>query len=428
MSRNSLSCLVPAMLCTIGFVALLSVTFIATLTAGDLDSAVTIRILHCIADSIITPHWFYLVDKKNGERFSSTQITPDEAQVELGSPCLDWRYWNGVMNIALLRLSEILRDSSYAGYVGRSMEFCFDSAPYFEMKYRGEGKWNYPLGEFFTMEELDDCGAMGASLLELNHITPQDRYAAYINKAAHHISYMQTRLSDGTFVRSFPRRWTLWADDLYMGNSFLSRMGSYSGDKRFIDDAVCQVINFHKQLFDVDKGLMRHYRYIDSTNTDRMYWGRANGWALLAQIDLLDQCAENYLWRDTLLALFRRHIDGVVCYQTPSGLWHQLLDGADSFLETSCSAMFTYALARGVNKRYLDTTYVKYAVLGWKGVVSRINRDGQIEGICAGTVVSSDRNYYCQRPTPVNDIHGIGTVLLAGTEMLLLQKKLAVAR
>ena len=42
---------------------------------------------------------------------------------------------------------------------------------------------------------------------------------------------------------------------------------------------------------------------------------------------------------------------GVAAVQSGSGLWHQLLDKPDSYLETSASAMFTYAIARGVNRK-----------------------------------------------------------------------------
>ncbi len=107
-------------------------------------------------------------------------------------------------------------------------------------------------------------------------------------------------------------------------------------------------------------------------------------------------------------------------YQSDEGMWHQLLDKQDSYLETSCTAMFTYAIARAVNRGYIDRQYAAVARRGWKGVQSRIRPDGQIEGICAGTGVGEDLVHYYHRPTPLNDVHGTGAVLLAGAEMILL--------
>ncbi|UCE08613.1 MAG: glycoside hydrolase family 88 protein, partial [bacterium] len=55
---------------------------------------------------------------------------------------------------------------------------------------------------------------------------------------------------------------------------------------------------------------------------------------------------------------------------------------------------------------------------GWEGVMSKIRPDGQVEGVCTGTVVSDDLVYYYRQPMPLNDVHGIGFVLLAGAEVL----------
>jgi rhamnogalacturonyl hydrolase YesR len=268
------------------------------------------------------------------------------------------------------------------------------------------------------MEELDDCGAMGASVIEVYRRDQQERYRVYIDQAANHILTRQSRMKDGTLVRSFPHQWTLWADDLYMGLSFLSRMGEFTGEARCFDDAAQQVINFHNCLFDEQKGLMHHCWYSDVNRPGVAFWGRANGWAMLAQLDLLDRLPQNHPQRDTLLTLLQRHVLGIAQYQSGEGLWHQLLDKVDSYLETSCSAMFTYTVARAVNKGYIEPRYASIAQRGWEGVQSKIRPDGQVEGVCTGTVVSDDLVFYYRRPTPLNDVHGIGTILLAGAEVL----------
>lgn len=84
--------------------------------------------------------------------------------------------------------------------------------------------------------------------------------------------------------------------------------------------------------------------------------------------------------------------------------------------------MFTYAIARSVNKGYIEPRYASIAQRGWEGVMSRIRTDGRIEGVCAGTGISDDLVFYYHRPTPLNDSHGIGAVLLAGTEILRMKK------
>jgi rhamnogalacturonyl hydrolase YesR len=373
--------------------------------------------LRSVADAVLKDASFKFIDQYNIE-YSSALNAPAEAKLKIQSGYNDWRYWNGVLNLAMEKLGKALNDSACLRFPEKNISFCFDNYNYFERKHNSENKWNYPFGQFFIMEELDDCGAMGASLIEVYSKKKNEAYRKYIDKAAGHILEKQDRLEDGTLARSFPYKLTVWADDLYMALSFISRIGELSGEQKYFDFAAEQVINFHKHLFNQGKGLMYHCWYSDIKRNGVAFWGRANGWALLAQIDLLERIPEDYPQRDTLIELFRQHIDGISRYQGSEGLWHQLIDKPDSYLETSCSAMFVYAIARGVHKGFLDKRYYRIALSGWEGLISKIRPDGLIEGVCTGTAVGDDLAFYYKRPAPLNDIHGIGPVLLAGVEIL----------
>jgi len=374
-------------------------------------------VLRLVADRVVSNASFQFEDVRDGRRFFYPERAPLGAALRIASPVNDWRYWNGVLNIAMARVGALLAESTYTAFAARNIAFAFDHSGYFQQRRKNENKWEYPFGQLFMMEELDDCGAMGASTIEIYRGDRQDRYREYIDRAAAHIEAKQGRLDDGTLVRSFPRRWTLWADDLYMSLAFLVRLGELTGERKYFDDAARQVVNFHRHLFNEEKGLMSHCWYSETQRPGIAFWGRANGWALLAQVDLLERLPQNHSARDTLLALFRKHVDGILRYQSDQGLWHQLLDREDSYLETSSSAMFTYALARGVNRGYLGNRYAGNARQGWRGVRSRIRSDGEIEGVCAGTGVGEDLAHYYNRPTPLSDPHGLGAVLLAGTEV-----------
>jgi rhamnogalacturonyl hydrolase YesR len=125
-----------------------------------------------------------------------------------------------------------------------------------------------------------------------------------------------------------------------------------------------------------------------------------------------------------VLAQYRAHARGLAARQGGTGLWHQLLDGSDSYLETSASAMYTYAIARGVNKGWLDPiAYGPAALLGWQAVTTKVNAQGQVEGTCVGTGMGFDPTFYYYRPTNVFAAHGYGPVLLAGGEVIDLVKK-----
>jgi unsaturated rhamnogalacturonyl hydrolase len=388
------------------------------LTADAQDPPETASVLRLVAGRVITEASFECQDSASGLHFPVPETAPQGMVLKLASPYNDWRYWNGVLAVAMDLLGTVLPDSSYRTFPEKNIGFAFGAGPYFQSRYAGENKWEYPFGQFFMMEELDDCGAMGAAVIDACRRTSDPRYLDYVDRVARHLMKRQTRLADGTFARNFPRPGTVWADDLYMSVPFLARMGAWRGEGRWFDEAAAQVARFHARLFDEQKEVMCHCWYADGQRRGPAFWGRANGWALLAQVDLLDRLPADHPRRTELLALLQRHLRGISRYQSVSGLWHQLLDREDSFLETSCSAMFTYAIARAVRQGYIEPEGLAVAKRGWAGIRSRIRPDGQIEGVCAGTVVSDDMDYYRKRPTPTNDVHGTGAVILAGAEML----------
>jgi rhamnogalacturonyl hydrolase YesR len=80
--------------------------------------------------------------------------------------------------------------------------------------------------------------------------------------------------------------------------------------------------------------------------------------------------------------------------------------------------MFTFAIARGVNRGWLAPTYAPVAQTGWQAVARRVRQDGQIEGICVSTTAAYDAVYYYNRPTELKAMQGYGPVLMAGAEVI----------
>jgi unsaturated rhamnogalacturonyl hydrolase len=84
--------------------------------------------------------------------------------------------------------------------------------------------------------------------------------------------------------------------------------------------------------------------------------------------------------------------------------------------------MFTYAVAKGVNRGWLDKSFASIALRGWDGIKTKISENGDVSGICVGTGLSRDLVFYYQRPAPLSDVHGLGAVIEAGLEIIQLQK------
>jgi len=124
-----------------------------------------------------------------------------------------------------------------------------------------------------------------------------------------------------------------------------------------------------------------------------------------------------------VLDQLRTHIKGLASYQSNNGLWHQLLDHSDSYLETSASAMYTFCIAKAINEGWVDAkAYGPMCLLAWNAVTTKINDKGQVEGTCVGTGMAFDPMFYYYRPTNVFAAHGYGPVLLAGAQVLKLIK------
>jgi len=273
-------------------------------------------------------------------------------------------------------------------------------------------------------QTLDDSGAMAAAMIKAARagLRPEqlrpwiDNYLSWIRSG-------QYRLADGTHARNRPMPDALWLDDLYMSVPALAQMGALTGDTACFDDAVKQILQFSARMFVPEHGLYRHGWIAGMDPHPAFHWGRANGWAVVAMAELLEVLPENHPGRPAVLAQYRAHVAGLAAVQDPTGLWHQLLDRPDTYLETSASAMFVYAIARGINRGWLDAkAYGPMVSIAWNAVAAKVNATGQVEGTCVGTGMGFEPMFYAYRPTSPLAAHGYGPVLLAGAEMIALRQ------
>ena len=327
----------------------------------------------------------------------------------------EWRYVNGVLGLGMQELAKATGKVAYRQFVSDNFAFFFN--PKIQQRLKrdyDEGLRDYGYHRFFTMGSLDDCGAMGASLAQLwSDDRGQKVYADYLERIAQYILHEQSRMTGGVYSRGKAPQRTVWADDQFMSLSFLTRYGQLSNRAECLDTAAVMVGRFHKLLADPGTGLYWHCYYEEDGAPGVAHWGRAMGWCLLAQAFLLDALPEQHPQRAEVLRIFRANVRSICRYQSASGMWHQLLDKADSYEETSCTAMFTYAVARGVSAHWLDASYKTVALRGWEAVADHVDQEGTLKGVCMGTGLSRDLPFYYSRPAPDDDVHGMGAVILA---------------
>lgn len=380
-----------------------------------------------IADRILTTTSYNFKHLKTGELYTSVADLPLDMDVRVNSTYNQWHYTNGVTHIALMELAEATGQKKYLDYVQKNMQFVFGEGnlDFFQRQFekaKAEGGWRavtkLSWHMIFRNKRLDDNGPMGASLIELQQKYPNKAYLDYIQTTAQHIMEAEPRLEDGTIARIWPHENTIWADDAFMAVSFLSRMYEFTGNRDYLDDAARQIINYHRYLWCPEKKLFYHCYHTDNKAYGVAHWSRANGWVFMATADLLDVMPTDHPRREELLACFHRQCDGVIRYQTASGLWRQLLDKSDSYEEITGTAMFVFGIARGVKRGWLHPDYIDVAHQGLKGIMTKITAQGDVTTICVGTGIRPTLSFYYNRPTQVNSPMGEGPVLRALVEMM----------
>jgi unsaturated rhamnogalacturonyl hydrolase len=380
-------------------------------------------VIRRIADYIIDNTSLTFTSTDGKQTYSSTKDIPDNVEVRLASTFGEWHYTNGVLNMAMIDLANFTGDSKYFDYAVNHVAFGMDNYEFFQKRFKGDRPHHtFPFGQLWTMKELDDCGAMAASMIDVYQKIKRPDYKEYIENTAKHITSGQQRLDDGTLVRTFPHEMTIWADDLYMSVPFLARMGQLSGDNKYFNDAARQVLNFSKYLWDEKKELYWHCYYSDLERNGVAHWGRCNGWVMMAKVHLLNFMPADHPDRQAVIKDLERQIIGIAKYQDADGLWHQLLDKNDSYSESSCSAMFVYCIARAVNQGWIDKRYATIAIAGWNGLkANKITEEGQLKDVCVGTGIEDNLVFYYKRPARLNEKHGLGAVIDAGIEVIKLR-------
>lgn len=196
-----------------------------------------------------------------------------------------------------------------------------------------------------------------------------------------------------------------WIDDMYMISAIQSQAYAATGERKYIDRAAAEMVAYLDRI-QRPNGLFYHAEDVP------FYWGRGNGWMAAGMTELLGMLPADNADRPRILQAYRQMMKTLLRYQKEDGLWGQLVDDTTTWTETSGSAMFTYAMVKGVKQGWLDEeTYGPVARRAWIALVGHIDDKGDIAGVCEGTNKTNDRQFYLNRRTLPGNMHGQAPVL-----------------
>jgi len=278
-----------------------------------------------------------------------------------------------------------------------------------------KGYHGFSKGIKFNLKGHVDYNVFGIWPFEIYRQTGDDQYLKKPKYLADH--EFKELQQDG--LSSFTR---FWVDDMYMVGSLQAQAYKSIGDTVYLIRAA-KTIKVYCDKLQKPNGLFFH------RDDAPFYWGRGNGWAAAAFAEIIQILPENHAYYNEIKNAFTKMMNTLVIYQGTDGMWHQLLDDPESYAESSCTGMFIYAMATGLEKGWLS--YEKFAPVvskGWDALSGYVDAQGRTENVCIGTNAKNSKEHYLNRPTKTGNFHGQAAVLWSATALLKLGNNLEISK
>ena len=330
-------------------------------------------------------------------------------------PAGRWHYHQGVFLYGMLQLWERTGEQDYLAYIKSYADHLIDE--------RGN--------LLFQRDELDAIQA-GILLFELDAQYPDPRYRIAADKLKQ-LFLTLNRTKEGGFWHKDKYPYQMWLDGLFMGGVFAMKYAHAYHEEQWREMALVQEALMRRYMYDPKTKLYFHAwdekretAWADPlTGCSPELWGRSLGWYGIAIADMLELLPDDHQSKPELAEVLAGFVEAIIDYQDQdSGLWYQVVDKGDredNWLETSCSSLFVYAIAKAIKLGCIPEDAIAAARVsakaGYIGLLNRLSSDSLgiiVPEICIGTS-AGDYEHYVSRPTCENDLHGVGAFVLACT-------------
>ncbi|MEN3307491.1 MAG: unsaturated rhamnogalacturonyl hydrolase [Micromonosporaceae bacterium] len=214
----------------------------------------------------------------------------------------------------------------------------------------------------------------GEAVLWAGRATGDPRYHQAADWQLYWLLEHAPRSEDGTLFHLTAVR-QIWADTIYMVCPFLATAGHP-------DAAVGQIDGHRVRLFDEQAGLYAAIWDEDRRSLSRsQFWGTGNGWVVAAIARMMPHLPRGEA-RDDLGRHAQRVIDSAMRWRRKDGLFHDVVNAPETFVETNFAQMLAYAIFCGVADRWLPFGYVGLGHSLRDAAAARVDNAGLVWGVC----------------------------------------------
>nr|WP_321457822.1 glycoside hydrolase family 88 protein [uncultured Cohaesibacter sp.] len=288
----------------------------------------------------------------------------------------------------------------------------------------------------YVLEEYNiDNILSGRAFLFLYKKTGDGRYLSACQTLAKQLAtHPKTNAGNYWHKKRYP--YQVWLDGLYMGLPFQIEYGQMIGDDALVSDALTQLEQALEIMGAGQNGLYAH-GYDESreqawadkeTGLSPAHWARAIGWLTVALVDICELVGAEKMGPLSIRTV--RLLEEIVKLQDEKGAWLQVIDQPDlegNYLESSASAMFSYALMKAA-RLGLGDQFVAPGVKGHDYLALLVkDSDPQVlpNIVCVAGLGGFDGNYrdgtpayYVSEMIKADDIKGVGPFMMASAERL----------
>ena len=260
------------------------------------------------------------------------------------------------------------------------------------------------------------CGhwGPGTALVLLYEDTGEPRYLKGAATIRAFIRDTATRTRDGA-LGHWRGNTQIWVDTLCMVCPTLARYSVAAKDPAALADAVTQLEIAARLMQDETTGLFRHMWDEKTGKCSEGFWGRGNGWVIIALVDVLEVLPKPSPAHERLRKVLARQVGGLVAQQAPSGMWRTVLDRQDAHEETSATAMIAYGTAKAMQLKLIEGDHTARVRKAWAALEKQVDEKGVVLGTSAGTGPRGIQ-HYLGRPRG-EYTWGTGAFLLAGAKL-----------